>query len=131
MKMRPLVHHLAQEAYGVRITNPFYEERFPIDLAITRIDDVVWKGPNEKKALPAQRIAVTHNPVEHELLFITGFSGERSRFSPLLEILFSTGTPYLTQERQLPSSWQSPRWFSLFYTPPNTTSLDPAAPGLP
>jgi hypothetical protein len=50
MKMRPLVHHLAQEEYGVRITNPFYEERFPIDLAVTRIDDVVWNGPNEKKA---------------------------------------------------------------------------------
>ena len=131
MKMWPLVHHLADEAYGVRITNPFYEERAPIDLAVTRIGDVVWNGPNEKKALPATRIAVTHSPVEHELLFITGFSGERSRFSPLLKTLFSTGTPYLTHERHLPASWQSPRWFSLFYTPPDTTSLDLAARGLP
>jgi hypothetical protein len=51
-----------------------------------------------QRPIPADRFASKHAPVTHELLFMTGFSGKRARFSALAGALATTAVPYLTQQ---------------------------------
>ena len=43
-------------------------------------------------------MALTHAPVAREFLFLMGFAGSRAYFSPILNVIVTNGTPYLTQE---------------------------------
>jgi hypothetical protein len=79
----------------------------------------------------SQRLAEKHQPVQYEFLFVLGFSGERSRYSPLLGTLFSGGTPYLMQECLTPPICTPDLRFSIPYKPDRTVSMSPKGHGLP
>jgi len=86
---QPLAHQLAKEEFATRISNPFQAAPAPYDLALTRIDNAIWSDlKNQRLAVSIQRLALKHEPVEHEFLFTMGYSGERSYFSPTFETPF-------------------------------------------
>jgi hypothetical protein len=94
----PLGHHLIDGVNVARISNPVQVARAPYDLAVTRIDRSIWsQANNQRRALPAERLATKHDSVDMDLLFLMGYSGERSYFSPSYQTLVTNGTPLLTQ----------------------------------
>jgi hypothetical protein len=116
----------------VRVQEPFWALGEPVDAAIARIHDRDWSAiEHDAEALPCGRLAMTHSPHENELLFVVGFSGQRSRFSPSLGTLFTRGTPYLTQEADVPGEWKAESTFALFYNSEGATSIDASTRGLP
>jgi hypothetical protein len=132
LETHPLAHQLADDEYAVRLSNPFQALSDPIDVAVSRIDDARWNSEkNQKKALPVSRLAERHETADGELLFIMGFSGERSHFSPAFGTVFSTGTPYSTQEAPLPDGYISDLHFALRYSATGARSLDGSNRGLP
>ncbi|MBX9332668.1 hypothetical protein K5M56_15605 [Serratia marcescens] len=110
----------------IRLTNQFFCENHPIDLAISKIDSEIWSQHHTaSQAIPLNRFAKQHNPASHELLFFSGFSGERSTFH--FGHLITRGTPYMTQESPFPQAVPGgdPDYhFSLFYPPDLAESVD-------
>ena len=98
----------------------------PVDVAIIRINEGTWnKDTHNASAIPLSRFAERHDPVQHELLFFAGFSGQRSKF--FFGNLITPGTPYATQESPFPTSLNEadPKFhFSLFYPPDLARSID-------
>jgi hypothetical protein len=132
IKVHPLGHQLAANEYAVRVSNAVQVARSPYDLAVTRIDPQTWSdAKNQRLALPIERVALKHEPVDEEFLFTMGYSDERSYFSPTLETLFSRGTPYLTQASKAPPAWLSDMCFAMPYAPDLARSMDPKGRGLP
>lgn len=82
-------------------------------------------------ALPINRFANLHAPVEGELLFFSGFSGERSKI--LFENCFSRGTPFLTQECPFPASIEqaNPQFHISIPYPPELAESKEASIPLP
>jgi hypothetical protein len=129
---QPLAHQPAKEEFATRISNPFQAAPAPYDLALTRINQAFWSDlKNQRLALSIQRLALKHEPVEHEFLFTIGYSGERSYFSPTFATLFARATPYLTQPANMEPPGLSHMWFAMPYSPERAQSLDPKAKGLP
>jgi len=95
-------HSLAQKFFDsqhyLRINNPFSILPAPHDLAISQIDDSWETVIHSAMAFPHHRFATQHAPYKYEYLFIMGFTGEKSHYSPSFNTLFTTCTPYLTQE---------------------------------
>src|ERR1700722_1439771 len=86
----PLGHQLAGNESVTRISNAVQAARSPYDLALTLIDRQIWSdAKNQRLALPVERLARRHDPVENEFLFVLGYSGERSYFSSTFETLFN------------------------------------------
>jgi hypothetical protein len=95
-------HSLARKSFDsidyVHINNSFTTLGAPQDLAASPVDDR-WKAvPLSAMAFPDYRFEQTHAPAQGEYLFLAGFTGEKARYSPSFQMLFTTGTPYLTQE---------------------------------
>jgi len=129
---KPLAHQLLNGDHATRISNPFQVVTQPYDIAVTRIERNLWSQPrNIRRALPAHRLAAKHDPVDMELLFLLGYSGERSYFSATFETLFTRGTPLLTQEAKDPPEGLSEMYFALPYRPDLSTSMDSRSAGLP
>lgn len=102
LKEQPLAHqfHDCEEVF--KLTNQAIAIPAPIDVAVSRIADSTWSTSRHKAiAIPGNRFAGKHNPAEKELLFFSGYSGEKSKF--LFGQLLSHCTPYLTQECSFPS----------------------------
>jgi hypothetical protein len=93
------------------------------------IGDSIWSGlpalqPHQAAAVPPDRIALAHTPVENELMFFRGYAGENSKL--FFKTLLSTATSYLTREAPLPQKWGDSRFhFALHYPPEKATALDP------
>lgn len=85
-----------------RLVHPFQCTEYPVDAALARIDRHVF-DLGDRAEVPPERIAPTFETATHELLFVMGFPGVRSRFSPLLGGLVTRAVPYLTQEMPLPA----------------------------
>ena len=121
-----LTHQFFENENIIRLTKPVYAEAAPADVAISRIEQTSWNiCEHGALAIPIKRFAEKHAPVQHELLFFAGYSGERSKF--LFGHLITPGTPYLTQECQFPSSVleaDSRFHFSLHYPPDLAKSID-------
>lgn len=109
-----------------KLKNKFFSELYPIDVSINKIEQNIWKNnSNAAQAIPLDRFAERHNPVKGEMLFLVGYSGERSSFS--FNTLICRATPYLTQESQFPQivdEGNEDYHFSLFYPPDFATSVD-------
>ena len=91
-----LTHSFKESQDVLNIHNSFLSEGHPIDVAIGKIDSETWqKHKCQGEAIPIKRFANWHFPVEGELLFFVGFSGERSNI--VFDNCFSRGTPFLTQ----------------------------------
>lgn len=103
IESRHLTHAFKDNSKIINIRNSFFYKAYPIDIAISEIDNDLWRQERSgAQAVALKRFAEQHKTVNGELLFFAGFSGERSRV--LLENCVSRGTPFLTQECQIPSS---------------------------
>lgn len=118
-----LAHFVRDGECAHRLIHPFISMGEPVDAAISRVDDESWANTS-KRALPALRIDHSHRTAQHELLFINGFPGERSRWSALADGLVSTSVPYLTQEAPLPPGLDPAIHFALHYSPEHAKSVD-------
>jgi len=78
--------HVVREALGFHIAHlpgptddyilcnrPFLAERWPIDVALTRVGFV-----HQRSVVPAAHLDCTYTPVTHELLFWLGFPGSKA-----------------------------------------------------
>lgn len=110
----------------LRLTNQAASVPHPVDVAISHISEASWNMVSHSgAAIPISRFAQKHDPIEHELLFFAGYSGERARF--LFGSLITRGTPYLTQECEFPTNVEEADQdfhFSLFYPPDLAASID-------
>jgi hypothetical protein len=95
-------HSLARKCFDssnyLHINNPFRVQTAPEDLAISFVDDRWTANTHSAMAFPDHRFEPRHAPMRGEYLFLMGFTGEKAHYSPTFEMLFTTGTPYLTQE---------------------------------
>jgi hypothetical protein len=95
-------HSLARKCFDapdyLHINNPFQAITAPQDLAFSPIDDRWNAVTHSAMAFPDYRFEEKHALLQGEYLFVLGFTGEKAHYSPTFETLFTTGTPYLTQE---------------------------------
>lgn len=121
-----LTHQFLGNENILRLTKPAITRLAPVDVAVSEIPESSWcLFTHSALAIPFDRFAATHNPTEHELLFFTGYSGQRSKFT--FGHLFTRGTPYLTQECDFPNNVNeadSDFHFALFYPPDLAISID-------
>lgn len=129
-------HSLAHKFWGddhyFRFRHPFHAIGAPTDTALVRIDDLEWtRFPHRAVPVPAAQFATTHAPVEGELLFIAGYSGDRAKF--LFDTLVTPGTPYLARECPLPADARCVQdlHFAMHYNPALATPVDPKGRPLP
>jgi hypothetical protein len=110
----------------LNVRNEFVAAPPPIDVAISKIENDIWLANKcDGMAIPVGRFANKHSPIEGELLFFAGFSGERSKV--LFENCFSRGTPFLTQECPFPDSIEqadSKYHMSIPYPPELARAID-------
>lgn len=86
-----------EPALVVGINKPFGILTSPSDCAAVRVSPSAWKNEGKaSSAIPYERFANRHEPVDRELLFFIGFAGERAK--PLYGMLMTKGTPYTSQE---------------------------------
>lgn len=95
-------HSLARKCFDsedyLRINNPFVAKGAPHDLAVSPVDDHWNSVGHGGMAFPDYRFEAKHAPLQAEYLFVMGFTDEKSYFSAIGQMLFTPGTPYLTQE---------------------------------
>ncbi len=126
MEKQPLAYQTNVEGAYLKLNKPVIVEPEPVEFASSEIPSLLWKNEErEKEAIKIERFAKSHSPVDGELLFLAGYSGERSKF--VFGELHSKGTPYLTQEKPFPAN--EPRGvfeyhFALHYQPDLATSID-------
>lgn len=131
LKTSQLGHQFDQDENVYRITGPFKAKEYPTDAALSPIKPEVWsKHAHASRGVPCEKVALKHDPVQHELLFMMGFSGERSKFLALHDALHSIASPYLTQEiplelleKEPPEDWRSEYHFCLNYKPDLATTV--------
>jgi hypothetical protein len=81
----------------VALEKPFGILTSPSDIAVVKVSPKAWKQKGTATcAVPFDRFSGVHAPVERELLFFIGFSGERSK--SLHSMLATRGTPYTSQQ---------------------------------
>ena len=118
------------------INNPWQCLEAPVDLACSSIDARWSTVIHSAMALPELRFCSRHAPAKGEFLFVLGFTGEKARYSPSFDMLFTTGTPYLTQKydetlkiENTNQAIQHPDFdptyhFAMHWNPEATTSTD-------
>lgn len=136
VSQKVLGHRLAHMFHGrdevLYTTNPFQALAFPVDAALSRVEETSWKFvPHTGDAVPVSRTARLHNPGPGELLFLMGYSGERSYFTAFSPTLLTPATPYLTQEIPLPENVDHNFHFALPYRPEQTVSVGRDRRGMP
>lgn len=94
-----------------RVVGNHAEFPHPLDIALLPVDMKAWAGTsNKSKAIDVSQIALSHDPVQTELLTFTGFAGERTSFH--FNTLFTEGTCSTAREIPLP---QDERFSSRFH----------------
>lgn len=128
-------HQFRENDDVFRLAKPLAAEPDLVDAAICEISDETWShGPHASVPIPFARFATKHAPVERELLFFYGFSGERTKFG--FGTLVAHGMPLLTQEMIPPVTGLHPNDFALNYNPEKARTYDgsrgtlPLPPGL-
>lgn len=140
-------HSLARKFFDapeyILINNPYRTFGAPHDLAVSTVDDRWNVVSHSAMAFPDYRFEQCHAPQPGEYLFLMGFTGEKSHYSPSFETLFTTGTPYLTQEydpslepvetrREIKSADFDPAYhFAMHWHPEATTPTDGKASSVP
>lgn len=136
--------HVAKHCQSDRLAHQFFDSDcvaalqssfvchpYPVDVALSPISQQVWAVCKHKgKTILETQFDLQHDPVENELLFFMGSSGERSAF--VFGQLFAPATPYLTQQCEFPTDKGDPRFqFALEYRPDLAASVDGSTRGLP
>lgn len=123
--------HLLGEDY-VPLRQPFHALGEPFDEAIAAITATEWGlAKHNAQAAPFSRFAKKHEPYPEELMFVVGFSGERSHYSPTYKTLMTPGTPYVTEQCDVPAEWQNEATFAVKYSSEQLKSIDGSTRGLP
>lgn len=106
---------------------------YPIDAAVWKVPSLAWEsaGPHGAKAVQLSQFASAHTAVDNEMMFVAGFSGERSTFTH--GHLFTSATPLLTVEQsdEFPEEGNRYFHFALVYSPEKVTSLAERGQPLP
>ena len=115
----------------LKILKSFYSLGPPVDVAVSHIEDAIWHTHSKgAQPIPSSRFGLQHAPADGELLFLAGYSGERSVFG--YDQLNSRGTPYLTQECSYTGDGFDPAYhFAIHYNPAGATRIDGKSGGLP
>ncbi len=80
------------------LCSPFTSQPWPLDLAAARAEPTWRSVDHSAMTFPEHRFAHTHAPASGELLFLMGFAGSRSYYSPTANQMLTHGTPFLSQE---------------------------------
>jgi len=131
IQLTPLAHQFLNSESVIRVTNPFCASAYPVDVAISKIEERAWNiCPHDAKAIPLERFAYKHQPLEGEVLFLIGYSGERSGFC--FGNLISPGTPCSVQQVDFPPDIGDPGFhFAIGYKPDLAISVDGTSRGFP
>jgi hypothetical protein len=126
-----LTHKFDNSDNLFRISNTITALEYPVDVAITKIEKEIWNAcDHDSRPIDEACFAKKHNPVQAEIMFLIGYSGERSHF--YFGNLATCGTPYTTQETDMPEEKGDPKYhFALFYNPDQAHSIAERSPGLP
>jgi hypothetical protein len=94
----------------------WFTEAYPWDLALTQIDTAIW-AQGDRRALPVDRIAPSHDIAQHELLMLCGYPEKASYFTMFTDdpLLDSRLIPYTAREAPLPAGYDPEFHFALQY----------------
>lgn len=104
-----------------RVINPFQSVAFPVDAAISRIEEEVWVQ-GQRHAIRSSRIAHRHAPAHGERLFLHGYPGALTHSSSFVGGMHATSVPFLTEECELPPGFAPNTFFALHYSPERATA---------
>jgi len=141
--------HVIREVQNSRLTYQFYKHgggvrpqflqgpkvptiTYPVDAGVANVDQHTWKSPeHDGRAIPVNHFAEKHAPVQGELLFMLGYSGQRSTF--LFDYLYTPSTPYLTVEANAigHADFSPQHHFALHYNPEDAKAVEPDGRPLP
>ena len=97
-----LLHQLLNQDTLHPIVGNHAEYTWPIDAGLMPVDKDIWDSESStSKAIRLDRIALAHDPVPTELLYFSGFSGERSGFH--FDTLINRRTSSTAREVELPN----------------------------
>ena len=115
--LHSLAHQFADCSNVYRTLHPFVCVTYPNDVALCPIDDSIWSHSlHNARAIPLSRFASCHAPVDGELLFLCGYSGDTSKFT--FGQLNSERLQYLTKQDQMPTTHGDPNFhFAVPYRP--------------
>jgi len=125
-RLRQFGHQLLGCDDVFRLEKPRALEGHPVDAAICIIKSALWNSrPHTAELVPLSRIARRHRPVPGELLYLSGYPGERSGF--IFDTLISYATRLVTQEVRPEDSVTGlhPNYFALYYPVGKARSVDP------
>ena len=142
-RSNPMGMQFSQNDVVVKGKNKFRLHKYPVDFAKAAVT-AEWKknSRDRSSAIPFNRFAKKHDPIGFEILFLMGFSQDRSQFITMQETLHSRATPFVTQEyprgeepEEVAQYWNSKFHFTLNYNPAKAESVDgtshlPRAKGL-
>ena len=120
-----LTHQFLGNETVFRVTQDFYAFEEPLDVAVSSIEQQVWAADaHQSAAIPENRWALVHAPVQGEILFFKGYKGATVPFA--FGSLFTNATSYGCQEVPLPANrrYNSRFHFALDYRPDLATALD-------
>src|ERR1700694_5483276 len=99
---------------------------WPLDVGVYSVDRHIWTMRKHASAtIPDAKLALSHLPVDGEILFLKGFSGAPARF--VFGNLLSNATSYGCQEVPVPTNderFNSRFHFAVDYRPDKAVLLD-------
>lgn len=131
LQTHSLAHQFAGSSNVYRTKAPFVANPYPYDIGLRRISDELWhEAAHKADAIPFNRIADKHSPVDGELFFIVGYAGERAKFA--FGQLNCETIAYLMQADQFPSDHgDADLHFAIAYRPDLARSTKARGKGLP
>ena len=108
--------------HAIAIIHPFRCITQPTDAAIARIDDEIFPVEH-KSAVTNSRIEHAFAPSEGEIVFLHGYPGITSYFSPMMKTLINKTCPYATDVADLPPKYDPDLHFAINYPAPGKEAV--------
>jgi hypothetical protein len=119
----PAAHLVGVDNHYALLSEPVACSKY-LDACILRVRDAAWAlGGSE--AIGVSQIAERFEADPAELLYVSGFPGARSYYSPSAEMLVTHGVPYATQQGPIPDGLDPRVFFSLLYSSEHAIAIDP------
>jgi hypothetical protein len=123
------LHHSFNESENYFWAAPQrYGVEKPIDVGVAKVDAQLWAlhGAN-CRAIGFERFAERHETVQHEILWIAGYPGERVKQFDSLQLSVCEATPtqeYLFHDNVQPHEEFDPQFhFAVYYSPANAKPI--------
>ena len=117
-----LAHFVDNNQHAIAIVHPFQCITKPTDAAIARIDDDIIAN-STKSPVPSHRLSQSFSPATGEIVFLHGYPGISSHFSPSFETLIAKTCPYATDVAELPEAFDPDLHFAINYPAPSQSSV--------